>query len=168
MSVDLISRPVLSTSLAEYTRSTLIVSELREQNAPGIINELSQQLHTEGYVPDLLPFYQAALNQELLNDSESDCGVAFPHARLSGIRKLAFAYGRTGCPVSWGHKGSSPVEFIFLLAVPATDAAQYLHLLASLARLAKHPEILARLRGASSAEEVLRIFAEVNLRQTSQ
>jgi len=40
------------------------------------------------------------------------------------------------------------VQLVFLLAVPATDAADYLHLLASLARLGQEPERLAQLRNA--------------------
>ena len=110
-------------SLADYTRPALIVPRLRERDTAGIISELSQALQREGCVPDVLPFYQAALNQELLTNSALDCGLAFPHARLGGIKRLQFAFGRTPEPIVWGAKSAWPVQFIFLLAVPATDAA---------------------------------------------
>jgi len=152
-------------SLADYTRPAMIVPCLREGDTAGIVSELSQVLHREGAVPDVLPFYQAALNQELLTSSALDCGLAFPHARLSGVKRLQFALGRTLGPIAWGAKSSWPVQLIFLLAVPATDAAGYLQLLASLARLGQQPEVLAQLRAAENAEAILTVLGNIRIRQ---
>jgi mannitol/fructose-specific phosphotransferase system IIA component (Ntr-type) len=152
-------------SLADYTQPALIVSGLREADTAGIISELSQVLQHEGCVPDVLPFYQAALNQELLANSALDCGLAFPHARLSGVKRLQFAFGRTPAPIIWGARSSWPVQLIFLLAVPATDAAGYLHLLASLARLGQQPEHLAQLREAETAEAIVAVLQKIRMRQ---
>ena len=152
-------------SLADYTGPALIVPRLREADTAGIISELSQVLQRQGAVPDVLPFYQAALNQELLTNSALDCGLAFPHARLSGIKRLQFAFGRTPAPIVWGAKRSWPVQLIFLLAVPATDAAGYLHLLASLARLGQQPGVLAQLRAAENAQAILAVLGNIRMRQ---
>ena len=152
-------------TLADYTQPGLIVPQLRERDTAGVVSELSQALQREGYVPDLLPFYHAALNQELLANSALECGLAFPHARLSGVKRLQFAFGRTPEPIIWGAKGSYPVQLIFLLAVPATDAASYLHLLASLAKLGQQTELLAELRVADSAEAILAVLQQIRLRQ---
>jgi len=157
-----IAQPV---SLAEYTRPALIVPRLRERDTAGIISELSQVLQREGSVPDVLQFYQAALNQELLANSALESGLAFPHARLSGAKRLQFAFGRTPEPIVWGVRSSWPVQLVFLLAVPATDAAGYLHLLASLARLGQQPELLDQLRAAENAEAILTALQQIKLRQ---
>jgi mannitol/fructose-specific phosphotransferase system IIA component (Ntr-type) len=153
-------------TLADYTQPGLILPGLHQRDAAGVVGELSQALQREGFVPDLLPFYHAALNQELLTNSALECGLAFPHARLSAVKRLQFAFGRTPQPISWGAKGSYPVQLIFLLAVPATDAASYLHLLASLAKLGQHTDILAELRVADSAEAVLAALQQIRLRST--
>lgn len=155
---------VAPVSLADYTRADLIVAPLRQGDTAGIISELSQALQGQGVVPDVLPFYHAALNQELMANSALECGLAFPHARLGGIRVLQFAFGRTSRPVIWGAKGSWPVQLVFLLAVPATDAVSYLHLLASLARLGRHAGRLAQLRAAANPDEILAVLEEVKLR----
>jgi mannitol/fructose-specific phosphotransferase system IIA component (Ntr-type) len=151
-------------SLADYTRPALIVPRLRERDTAGIISELSQALQREGSVPDVLPFYQAALNQESLANSALESGLALPHARLSIVKHLQFAFGRASEPIVWGGKNSWPVQLVFLLAVPATDAAGYLHLLASLARLGQQPEILAQLREADDAKSILALLQQVRLR----
>src|ERR1039457_3556076 len=102
MSPEATMNVAVSVSLADYTRPALIVPRLRERDTAGIINELSQVLQRQGCVADVLPFYQAALNQELLTTSALDCGIAFPHARLSAVRQLQFALGRAPEPLIWG------------------------------------------------------------------
>ncbi len=165
MLVDAITKVVAPASLARYTRQGLIVPRLRERDTAGIIGELSQALHREGCVPDMLPFYHAALNQELLADSALESGVAFPHARLGGIKRLQFALGRLPAPVIWGARNSWPVRLVFLIAVPATDATSYLHLLASLARLGQQPTTLAELRAAEGPQAILSLLEKVKLHQ---
>lgn len=162
---DAIAHVMAPTSLADYTCSGLIVPELREKDAAGIISELSHVLQREGCVPDVLALYHAALNQELLNNSALDCGIAFPHARLRGVKQLQFALGRTPDRILWGAKGGGLVQFVFLLAVPATYSAGYLHLLSSLARMAQQPELLEELRAAEQAEGMLGVLAKIRIRQ---
>ena len=152
-------------SLADYTRPGLIVPQLCQRDTAGVISELSLVLQREGCVADVLPFYQAALNQELMTNSSLGCGLAFPHARLSGVKRLQFAFGRTPTPIAWGAKSSWPVQLVFLLAVPATDAAAYLHLLASLARLGQQPDLLAQLREAEGTDAILAALEKIRMRQ---
>jgi mannitol/fructose-specific phosphotransferase system IIA component (Ntr-type) len=153
-----------SFTLADYTRPALIRPRLRERETAGVIKELSQLLQQEGSVPDLLPFYHEALNREFLVNTATETGFAFPHARLSAIAKMSFALGRSREPLVWGAKGSLPVSFVFLVAVPATDAATYLQLLSGLLRLGANPVWLRRLGEAHDADEIIQILQEVKLR----
>jgi len=150
-------------TLADFTGNELILLRLQERDAAGIIGELSRALRRQGYVPDVLPFYQAALNQELLANSANGFGIAVAHARLGGVKHLQFALGRAEPPIRWGTKGSWPVQLVFLLAVPATDAASYLHLLSSLARLGRNHEALAELLAATDTAGALAVLRKVKL-----
>jgi mannitol/fructose-specific phosphotransferase system IIA component (Ntr-type) len=165
MSLDLLTSSVVLRSLADYTRPALIVPTLRDHDAAGVIGELSQALQKEGCIADILPFYQAALNQELLSGSAQECGIAFPHARLAGVKHLQFAFGRAPRPLVWRAKGSWPVQLIFLVAVPATDATAYLHLLAALAKLGQQPESLAELVAAEDPRLIWSIFQRIGMRR---
>lgn len=151
-------------SLADYTQPGLIVPHLRERDTAGIVKELSQLLHEQGCVPDLLAFYHAALNHEFLVNSATDCGIAFPHARLNGVAQSKFAFGRCAEPMNWGSRPSSPVEFVFLLAVPATDAAGFLQLLSALARLGQDESLLDRLRTQNNPTALFEFFKQVKVR----
>jgi mannitol/fructose-specific phosphotransferase system IIA component (Ntr-type) len=163
MAFDTQVNTVAPGTLADFTSFGLIVPELRQRDTAGIISELSQVLQREGFVPDVLPFYHGALNGELLSNSASPCGIAFPHTRSSAIKRLQFAFGRTPQPVAWGANGLCRVQLVFLLAVPATDAAQYLHLLASLARLERQPSMVEALRAATGSEAILEAMERIGI-----
>lgn len=159
--------PVTATSpltLADFTRRGLIAPMLRERETAGVIKELSRLLHAEGCVPELLPFYNEALNREFLVNTATESGLAFPHARLSGVSEMFFALGRATEPLVWGAKGSLPVRFVFLVAVPATDAARYLQLLSAMIRLGSNPEWLGRLDAASDTSQMVDVLQQVRLR----
>ncbi len=162
--LDAIVSSARPPTLADFTSVGLVVPRLREVDAPGVIGELSQVLQREGCVPDMLPFYHAAMNQELLGNSALPCGIALPHARLPGVKQVQFAFGLAPEPIIWGSRNSWPVQFIFLLAVPATDAARYLHLLATLARLGQQAGHLAELRSATTADEILGALEKLTMR----
>ena len=165
MSAPVLPQIAAPVSLADCTRAALIVPRLRQGDTAGIISELSQVLQQQGCLPDVLPFYHAALNQELLANSALECGLAFPHARLNGVKQLQFALGRAREPLIWGAKGAWPVQIVFLLAVPATDAAGYLHLLASLAWLGQQPDLLRELRAAADAAAMLAVLERIKIRR---
>jgi mannitol/fructose-specific phosphotransferase system IIA component (Ntr-type) len=164
MPFDITIPSVGQLTMADYTRPELLVSQLRERDTAGIISELSQVLQREGVVSDVLPFYHAALNHELMSNSALECGIALPHGRLSGVKQLQFALGRVAQPVTWGSKSSWPVQLVFLLAVPATDAACYLHLLATLAKLGQEPKRVAELLAAPDAVAVMAILEKARIR----
>ena len=111
----------------------------------------------------MLSFYQAVVNHEFLSNSALPAGIAMPHARSAQVGRLTLAIGRASEPVVWGRKGSLSVEYIFLLAVPPTDASNYLSLLSGIASFVSRPEILARLHTAADARCIFEMLKEIRV-----
>ena len=151
-------------TLADFTKPGLIVPHLRSRDATSAIHELSLAMQREGCVTDWLPFYHEALNREFLLRTDMEAGMAFPHARLAGLKELAFAFGRSDEPFAWGPQLTHPVRMVFLLAVPATDAEQYLPLVSGLARLSGNNPLLEKIRGAADGAEIVAAFRQIVLR----
>lgn len=160
------SSPVIeAASVADFTSEALIAPQLRERDAAGVIQELSRLLQQEARVPDLLPFYHAALNREFLVSTAMDYGMAFPHARLTGLKQLSFALGRSAGPIAWGAHAAVPIRLVILTAVPATDATAYLSLISALARLAKDPHRLESLYTAPDAAGIHSVLRQIVARR---
>jgi mannitol/fructose-specific phosphotransferase system IIA component (Ntr-type) len=154
-------------TLADFTSPGLIIPHLRGREVAAVIHELSQVMQRENRVPDLLPFYHAALNRESLASSEMEAGMAFPHARLPGLQELSFALGRNDEPLVWGAKAVRSVRLVFLMAVPATDSIQYLSLISGLARLAKDRSLVEKLQAALNTPQILEVLQQIQLRTSS-
>ncbi len=151
-------------TLADFTRPGLIIPHLVSRDETSAIHELSLALQREGCVPDWLPFYHEALNREFLLSTDMEAGMAFPHARLPGLRELAFAFGRSDVPFAWGPGVTYPVRMVFLLAVPSTDPEHYLLLVSALARLSGNNPLLDAIRGAVDSAGIVAVFRQVVLR----
>jgi mannitol/fructose-specific phosphotransferase system IIA component (Ntr-type) len=151
-------------TLADLTRAGLIIPHLVSRDATSVIHELSLALQRDGCVPDWLPFYHEALNREFLLSTDMEAGMAFPHARLPGLRELAFAFGRSDTPFAWSPGITHPVRMVFLLAVPANDSDAYLPLISGLARLSSNLPALDVIRDAAGVEEILGAFRGIELR----
>jgi mannitol/fructose-specific phosphotransferase system IIA component (Ntr-type) len=151
-------------TLGEFTKPGLILPHLAGRDAASVIQELSQTMHAQKLLPDSLPFYQAALNREFLVSTEMEQGVAFPHARLANLPDLFFALGRSHEPLSWGPSSAHRVNLIFLIAIPATDATQYLALISALVRLCKDPFLLSQLQAGSDSQSMFDVLNRVDVR----
>lgn len=151
-------------TLADFTSPGLVIPYLRGQEVATVIQELSQAMHREKRVPDLLPFYHAALNREFLVSTDMEAGMACPHARLPGLQELFFAFGRSAVPLGWGAKAARSVRLVFLMAVPPTDSTQYLLLLSGLTRLARDGQLMEKLQTAPDAAQILDVLRQIKLR----
>jgi len=151
-------------NLADFTKPGLIVPHLRARDATAAIHELSLVLQREGGVPDWLPFYHEALNREFLLGTDVEAGMAFPHARLAGLKELVFAFGRSDEAFAWGPEVTHRVRLVFLLAVPAGQPGPYLPLVSGLARLAAARPRLDEIFAATGVEGILAAFRQVALR----
>ena len=151
-------------TLADFTKPGLITPHLRGRDAASAIHELSLALHRAGAVPDLLQFYNTALNREFLLDTGLPPGVACPHARLPGIPKMAFAFGRADEPFAWGARPGEPVRFVFLVAVPSEESAQFLSLMAGIARLSGDRDLLLSLQLALDPGVIFETFHRFHVR----
>jgi mannitol/fructose-specific phosphotransferase system IIA component (Ntr-type) len=152
-------------SLAHFTSTRLIIPALRRRDCAGVIQELGQLLVREACVTDFLPFYHAAINREFLHTTALAYGIAAPHARVPGLERLWFAFGRLAEPMGWGGKGAVPVNLVFLSAAPVQDTTPYLTYLSGLGRLIQDGGLLQRLSQSTSALTLWRLLEQVSLRQ---
>ena len=151
-------------TLADYTDRNLIEPVLHATDLPGTLQELSNLLRQEDRVPEATTFYQAASKRELICSTALENGIAFPHARLPNLTAVSFALGRAPEAIPWGSSNKPKVRLVFLLAVPANDAATYLSVLYGMAKLSKESELLKRLVEAKDQVAMLDILRTVTLR----
>lgn len=84
-------------------------------------------------------------------------GIAMPHARPeSGAHGIGLSYLRCRQPVNLLDREDHPIEIFLMLA--ATDKSTHIDMLRSLATVLINDELVARLKNATTPEDVISVF----------
>jgi PTS system nitrogen regulatory IIA component len=98
--------------------------------------------------------------RESLGSTALGQGVAFPHARLKGLRQPLAAYLRLRQPIPFDAPDGNPVEELFVLLVPQQATEAHLKLLAQAAQMFGDLFFHDHLRRQKNAADVYQIFAD--------
>lgn len=146
-------------SLADYTNPALLVAALTAREAPAVIGEMAQRFAREGVIENGAVFATAVMERELKLGTASPAGVAFPHARAESVRQLRFGFGRFPAPVRWGGEHFPPVRLVCLVAIPLTEAAAYLRLMATLSWLCRNGALVKELLDATDNRAMMAVLS---------
>ncbi len=95
---------------------------------------------------------EALLERERIGSTGVGEGVAIPHAKLRGLRRLLGAFGRSRHGVDFDAVDGQPCHLFFLLVAPEEAASEHLRALSRIAKLMRDPEVRRALLEARDAE----------------
>jgi nitrogen PTS system EIIA component len=103
--------------------------------------------------------FSALQARERLGSTGLGDGVAIPHCR-SSFNRITGVFVRLQSPIEFDAPDGQPVDLLFGLIVPQSEANEHLKVLASLARAFSNEQTTARLRAAATATELRGILLE--------
>jgi nitrogen PTS system EIIA component len=98
--------------------------------------------------------------REKLGSTGVGHGVAIPHARIKGLRKVAAAIVRTRLPIPFDAPDGKPVSDMVVLLVPEQATEEHLQILAWVAQMFADRQFREQLRMCVDAASVRRLFAD--------
>lgn len=90
--------------------------------------------------------FDTLLQRERLGSTGVGRGVAIPHGKLAGLKKIAGLFARLDQPVDFEAVDGEPVDLVFLLLAPESAGADHLKALARISRLLREPASIEKLR----------------------
>jgi fructose-specific phosphotransferase system IIA component len=139
----------------------LITLELQATDHDSAIEALANLMEKEGKLLSKKQFIQDVKNREKMTSTEVGHGIAIPHARSAAVGETAIAFGRSE-GFYWNNDVEELTRMVFLLAVSkANPNNQYIHMLASLARMLVHDDFRERLAQAERRQDVLLAIRDV-------
>jgi fructose-specific phosphotransferase system IIA component len=126
-----------------------------------IIAELAELIIAAGLADSKAELLDSAMEREGLMSTGIGKGVAIPHGRTKGLKKMAGAFGLSQNPVDFGSLDDQPVRIFFFIATPQHIIADHVKALALVSRLLNRDDVREKLLKAGSAQEVMDIFAGV-------
>lgn len=139
--------------LSEIMSANSVVLSLKANNKRQLLQELAQKASELTGINDRTIF-DTILERENLGSTGFGGGTALPHGRLSELQEVFGLFVRLTSPIDFDAIDNKPVDLVFLLLSPESNGADHLTALAQISRILKDEETCAKLRAASSKEEI--------------
>ncbi|MBN9246911.1 PTS sugar transporter subunit IIA [Hyphomicrobium sp.] len=104
--------------------------------------------------------YAALLQRERLSSTSLGRGIAIPHVKLPGVKKITCLFARLARPISFESHDGEPVDLLFFLLAPEHAGADHLKALARISRLVRDPATLEGLRTAKDVESLRSVLTK--------
>jgi mannitol/fructose-specific phosphotransferase system IIA component (Ntr-type) len=104
-------------NIKDVINENLVKLDVEAKDRDSVIAELTELLYCEGAIESKDVFIESVRSREQLASTYSGYGIAVPHGISTTIKKSSICFGRVK-PFDWDGTGETPVEFIFLIAVP--------------------------------------------------
>jgi|SRR4029450_1616835 PTS system nitrogen regulatory IIA component len=129
----------------------LVLPDLTARSKTDVLVELATAVSRRHPELDRERLVQALEDRERLNSTALGEGVAIPHGKLSGIKRVFAAFARSRQGVDFHSLDGGPTHLFFLLVAPEDSAGAHLKALARISRLLKDESFRSRLMQATDA-----------------
>jgi PTS system nitrogen regulatory IIA component len=97
-------------------------------------------------------------DRERLGTTGFGNGVAIPHGKVEGLKRIYALAVRLAEPVDYKAVDGQKVDLAFLLLSPPDAGAEHLKALAAVSRIVRHGPTLEKLRGARSRDALAAVL----------
>jgi PTS system nitrogen regulatory IIA component len=104
----------------------------------------------------------ALVERERLGSTGFGNGVAIPHGKVAGLRRIYGLVAHLVEPIDYKAIDGAPIDLVFLLLSPPDAGADHLKALAAISRVVRHAPTLEKLRGARSKDALAAVLMGVD------
>jgi PTS system nitrogen regulatory IIA component len=104
--------------------------------------------------------FDTILQRERLGSTGVGTGIAIPHGKLAGIKRITGIFARLETPVDFESLDDQPVDLVFLLLAPEGAGADHLKALARIARHLREPGVAGKLRASADKAALYAVMTE--------
>ena len=136
-----------------------IVSPLRCNTKKQLLQELSERASRKTGI-DARRIFDTLQQRERLGSTGAGNGIAIPHGKLDGLKRITGLFARLEKPVDFDALDDLPVDVVFLLLAPAGAGADHLKALARIARVLREPDKIDKLRDAHDPAAIYSLLTD--------
>lgn len=146
--------------LGDIVSPRRVFTDLEPAPKDELLAEMARRLALLGVVQDHQALTERLIRRERLMTTAVKHGFAFPHVFSPQVVELSLTIGIIREGTDYQSLDGKPVEFVFLLLGPQERQDLHLRLLARLSHIARESGMLAQLRQAESAEQIVALISE--------
>ncbi len=150
--------------LTDFVVNEAIVAELEATDRNGVIRELTAALASAGAVaPDKQEAVaRAIITRENQGSTGFGKGVAVPHVKHAGVKRIVAAIGRSSKGVDFSALDRAPVYTVVVLLSPADNPDGHLQAMESIFRHLQRDNFRKFLRQSETREAIIDLIKEAD------
>src|SRR5574341_1591510 len=137
--------------LGDFISPDSVISSLKAKTKKQLLQELSARAARLTGLPER-DIFDVLLQRERLGSTGLGQGIAIPHGKLHGLKRIVGIFARLAEPIDFDAADGEPVDIVFLLLAPEGAGADHLKALARISRLLRDRSTCEKLRGADKAD----------------
>ncbi|MFW5801413.1 MAG: cation:proton antiporter [Spirochaeta sp.] len=134
--------------------------QLRSTEKKGVIVELVEILQRAGKLQDKDAVLEAVLEREESMSTGMQHGVAIPHGRSEGVRRLSVAVGLSPAGIDFKSLDEKPTKVVFLIVSPEREPGPHLQVLSGIAGVLNTDEAVNEIASSSSRADLITYMAQ--------
>ncbi|WP_274630374.1 PTS IIA-like nitrogen regulatory protein PtsN [Arvimicrobium flavum] len=135
-----------------------IMPTLRANSKKQLLQLLSEKAAAVTGLPER-EIFDTILQRERLGSTGVGNGIAIPHGKLAGVKRITGVFARLDSSVDFEALDDQPVDLVFLLLAPEGAGADHLKALSRIARVLRDADTVAKVRGTKDAAAIHALLA---------
>lgn len=145
--------------LSDLIEAGAIMPALRANSKKQLLQLLSEKAAELTGLPEREVF-DTILQRERLGSTGVGNGIAIPHGKLAGVKKITGVFARLDHAVDFEALDDQPVDLVFLLLAPEGAGADHLKALSRIARVLRDSDTVAKIRATADASAIHSFLSE--------
>jgi PTS system nitrogen regulatory IIA component len=139
--------------LSDLIEVPAIMPALKANSKKQLLQLLSEKAAVIAGIPER-EIFDTILQRERLGSTGVGNGIAIPHGKLAGVKRIVGVFARLDQPVDFEALDDQPVDLVFLLLAPEGAGADHLKALSRIARVLRDADTVAKIRGTKDAAAI--------------
>jgi PTS system nitrogen regulatory IIA component len=145
--------------LSDLIEASAVMPALKANSKKQLLQLLAEKASTVTGIPER-EIFDTILQRERLGSTGVGNGIAIPHGKLAGVKRITGVFARLEQPVDFDALDDQPIDIVFLLLAPEGAGADHLKALSRIARVLRDGETVRKIRGTKDAAAIHTFLAQ--------
>jgi PTS system nitrogen regulatory IIA component len=145
--------------LSEFISPDSVVASLKAKSKKQLLQDLSARAARLTGLSER-DIFDVLLQRERLGSTGLGQGIAIPHGKVQGLKRIVGICARLAEPVDFEAVDGEKVDIVFLLLAPEGAGADHLKALARISRLLREGSAVDKLRACKDAAALYAVLTE--------
>jgi nitrogen PTS system EIIA component len=145
--------------LSDFISPDSVVASLKVKSKKQLLQDLSARAARLTGLSER-DIFDVLLQRERLGSTGLGHGIAIPHGKVQGLKRIVGIFARLAEPVDFDAVDGDPVDIVFLLLAPEGAGADHLKALARISRLLREGSAVEKLRACKDTAALYAVLTE--------